>query len=64
MDFTQYVNVKKMKGMICGGNNDHSIQAEGENIEVVNTFNFLGSLIVDTGGSSDEIKRRLALART
>ena len=58
------LNVKKTKVMICGGTNDHRIQADGEDIEVVNTFNFLGSLIVDTGGSSEEIKRRLALARS
>ena len=50
--------------MICGGTNDHRIQADEEDIEVVNTFNFLGSLIVDTGGSSEEIKRRLAMARS
>ena len=58
------LNVKKTKVMICGGTNDHRIQADEEDIEVVNTFNFLGSLIVDTGGSSEEIKRRLAMARS
>ncbi|PIK43880.1 endonuclease-reverse transcriptase [Apostichopus japonicus] len=50
--------------MICGGKNDHHIQADGEDVEVVNTFNFLGSLIVDDGGCSQEIRRRLAMARS
>ena len=50
--------------MVCGTRNEQQIQADGEDIEVVNTFNFLGSLIVDSGGSSAEIKRRLAQART
>ena len=59
-----FLNVKKTKVMICGGNVDQQVKAGGEDIEVVNTFNFLGSLIVDEGGSSQEIKRRLAMART
>ncbi len=52
--------------MICDEKNDHSIQADGEDIEVVNTFNFLGFLIVDTGGSSEEqeMKHRLTMARS
>ena len=58
------LNVKKTKVMICGGKNDHHIQTDGEDIEIVNTFNFLGAMIVDTGGSSEEIKRRLAIGRT
>ena len=42
---------------------DQHVDADGEDIEIVNTFNFLGSLIVDEGGSSQEIRRRLAIAR-
>ena len=30
--------------MKSGGKNDHHIQADGEDIEVVNTFEFPGSL--------------------
>ncbi|XP_072025197.1 uncharacterized protein [Amphiura filiformis] len=50
--------------MICDGNVDQQVKAGGEDIEVVNTFNFLESLIVEEGGSSQEIKRWLAMART
>ena len=63
-EYGLFLNVKKTKVMICGANNDQHVQADGEDIETVNTFNFLGSLIVDRGGSSQEIKRRLAMART
>ncbi|PIK33998.1 endonuclease-reverse transcriptase [Apostichopus japonicus] len=63
-EYGLYLNVKKTKVMICGGKNDHHIQADGEDVEVVNTFNFLGSLIVDGGGCSQEIRRRLAMARS
>ena len=50
--------------MIYGGSPNQPVKADGEDIEVVNTFNFLGSVIVDEGGSSQEIRRRLAMART
>ena len=36
---------------------------DGEEIEVVESFNFFISLIFKDGGSSDEIRRRLAIAR-
>ena len=53
-EYGLYLNVKKTKVMICGGKNDHSIQAEGEDIEEVNTFNFLGSLIVYPMGEAQK----------
>ena len=62
-EYGLFLNVKKTKVMICGGNMDQHVEADGEDIETVNTFNFLGSLIVDEGGSSQEIRRRLAMAR-
>ena len=62
-EYGLFLNVKKTKVMICGGNMDQHVEADGEDIEIVNTFNFLGSLIVDEGGSSQEIRRRLAMAR-
>ena len=40
------------------------MKADGEAIEVFNTVNLLGSLTVDREGSSQDIKRRLAKART
>ena len=52
--------------MIYGGTLDQNqaLHADDEDIEVVNNFNFLGSLIVNEGGSSKDIRRRLAMART
>ena len=50
-----YLNVKKTKVMICGGNADQPVKADGKDIEVLYTFNFLGSLIVDEDGSSQEM---------
>ena len=41
--------------MIYGGSPNQPVKADGEDKEVVNTFNFLGSVIVDEGGSSQEI---------
>ncbi len=37
---------------------------DGEEVDQVDTFNFLGSLIGKEGGSSAEIKWRLAMAKT
>ena len=64
MSLQEIDNVKKIKVSICGGNADQQVKADGEDSKVDNTFNFLGSLITDEGGSSQEIKRRLAMART
>jgi len=59
-----YLNVKKTKIMICGDVPKQSIVIDGEEVDQVDTFNFLGSLIVRDGGSSTEIRRRLAMAKT
>ncbi len=59
-----YLNVKKTKIMICGDVPKQRIVVDGEEVDQVDTFNFLGSLIVKEGGSSAEIKRRLAMAKT
>ena len=57
---------KRHKVMICGGNAHvhQPVKLDGEDIEIFNTLNFFGSFIVDEGGSSQEIKRRLAMTRT
>jgi hypothetical protein len=59
-----YLNVKKTKIMICGDEKQQSMVVDGEEVDQVDTFNFLGSFIVKDGGSSAEIKRRLAMAKT
>ena len=50
--------------MICGEDPKQSIVVDGEKVDQVDTFNFLGSLIVKEGGSTVEIRRRLAMAKT
>ena len=51
--------------MICDPRtDDHQLKVGNDMIDCVDTFNFLGSLIHKEGGSSIEIKRRLAMART
>ncbi|XP_072030514.1 uncharacterized protein [Amphiura filiformis] len=50
--------------MICGGDTNQQVKVNGEDVEQVDTFNFRGSLIDNAGGSSQEIRRRLAMARS
>ena len=40
------------------------MNSDGKDVEVINTSNFLKSLVVDEGGSSQEIKRQVVMART
>ena len=55
------MNVKKTKVMAT--EQMRAIFMNGQDIEVVREFNFLGSLITDTGGSESEIKKRLTLGK-
>ncbi|XP_060129557.1 uncharacterized protein LOC132591996 [Zootoca vivipara] len=55
------LNIKKTKIMATGPIT--SWQIEGEEMEAVRDFTFLGSLITADGDSSHEIKRRLLLGR-
>jgi hypothetical protein len=58
-----FLNVKKTKIMAIGDQHP-VIKANNNIIDIVEEFNFLGSYIKNTGGSSKEIKRRLSMART
>ena len=55
------LNIKKTKIMATGPIS--SWQIEGEDMEAVTDFTFLGSMITADGDSSHEIKRRLFLGR-
>ncbi|XP_063602898.1 uncharacterized protein LOC134778895 [Penaeus indicus] len=57
-----YLNIKKTKVMTT--DNVDEFKADGEKVEVVQSFNFLGSHIFKNGETSEEIKRRLSMART
>ena len=55
------VNIKKTKIMVCGPIT--SWQTDGETVETVPDFSFLGSKITADGDCSHEIKRHLPLGR-
>ena len=56
-----YLNIKKTKVIVT--DNTSEFHMDGDKIEVVQSFNFLGSLLNKDGTSSEEIKRRLDPAR-
>ena len=56
-----YLNLKKTK--IMSNTDLETFNLEGENIEVVDSFIFLGSTIHKEGGCDLEIRRRLSLGR-
>ena len=56
------LNVKKTKIMTTA-NREVYIKINNDEIEVVDSFIFLGSLITPNGDSTPEIKRRIALGR-
>ena len=56
-----YLNIKKTKVMMT--DDTSKFQMDGDKIEVVQSFNFLGNLVNKDSTSSEEIKRRLNLAR-
>ena len=55
------LNIQKTKGMACGPITSWEI--DGETVEAVSGFIFLGSKITADGDCSHEIKRRLLLGR-
>ncbi len=60
------LNTKKTKVMVVDEDQsemDNGFSLDGDAIEVVESFEFLGSVIYIRGDCSQEIKRRLAIAR-
>ena len=55
------LNIQKTKIMASGSISSWEI--DGETVETVSDFNFLGSKLTADGGCSHEIKRRLLLGR-
>lgn len=59
------LNVSKTKIMTVGSDgNEDPIIVDGNEIERVTQFNFLGSLITSSGGCSMELRRRVAMAKS
>ena len=55
----------KTKGQVFGGVLDETVQsvhACGEDIEILKSFTYLGSVVHNEGGSSQEVTRRIGLA--
>jgi len=57
------INLDKTKLMIVDRGNTLELQNLPQHIQVVQQFNYLGSLISCQGGFEPEIRRRIALAR-
>jgi len=60
-----YINAQKSKIMVVSRHDNISVQVdhEGESLEQVHDFKFLGSYKSADGDCTKEIKRRIALAR-
>src|SRR6218665_2909029 len=56
-----YFNIKKTKTMTTA--NWNSFETDGEEIEVVSSFTFLGSEVEKDGKCDKEIKRRVAIGK-
>ena len=61
------MNAKKTKTMVISKMNRSpkvNINIDGTNIEQVNKFTYLGHLITEDGRCEEEVKRRIAVAKT
>ena len=59
------LNVSKTKIMAIGSDSvEEPLITDGNEVESVSKFNFLGSLITKDGGCSQEMRHRLAMARS
>ena len=57
------INVKKIKSLRLGLTEDENVTLGNEKIDQVGIFTYLGSIISKDGGSSDDIKSRIAKAQ-
>ena len=63
--FGLFLNVSKTKVMVINQQEENTtIHAGNQAIEIIEQFNFLGSMISNQGGCSTEIRRRIAMAKT
>ena len=65
-DWGMTVSIDKTKGMVVGKNVDDSdvepIQTESGSIEIVNSFQYLGSIVAKDGEVTSEVSARIAKA--
>lgn len=57
------INLKKTKIMRINARNKNSVQVNGEPLEDVDTFTYLGSIITTSGGTDEDITSRINKAR-
>ena len=58
------INIEKTKTMKINIDNDDQIMIDGQALENVDNFTYLGSVITTTGGSEEDINNRLKKARS
>ena len=57
------INVKKTKSLRLGISEDEQVTLGNEKIDQVGSFSYLGSIISKDGGSSEDVKSRIAKAQ-
>ena len=57
------INVKKTKSLRLGISEDEQVTLGNEKIDQVGSFTYLGSIISKDGGSSEDVKSRIAKAQ-
>ena len=57
------INTKKTKSMRVNSTRDAAIMLEGQPIDDVESFTYLGSVVSRTGGSDEDVKVRIGKAR-
>ena len=57
------INVKKTKSLRLGISEDEKVTLGNEKIDQVGSFTYLDSIISKDGGSSEDVKYRIAKAR-
>ena len=57
------INVKKIKSLRLGISEDEKVTLGNEKIDQVGSFTYLGSIISKGGGSSEDVKNRIAKAQ-
>ena len=58
------INIEKTKTIQINCENEELITIEGQNLENVESFTYLGSIISTTGGSEEDINNRIKKARS
>ena len=57
------INIKKTKSLSLGISEDEQATLGNERIDQVGSFSYLGSIISKYGGSSEDVKSRIAKAQ-